>query len=593
MPPSEHWFWGVIARYSKLYGHVLVSSLIVNALTLAMPLFIMNVYDRIVPNNAFESLWVLAIGMFIASGLDFFLRIARIRFVDIAGRNADVQLQNIFMHSLMQVRLDFLYMSKETGNVGALIARVRELEYVRNFLGSRTILVLTDIPFILLFIFFMFYLGGNLGFIPLCAIPVLLLVPVLMQKICYRASQNTMRTNAEKQSFLSEIATSFETIRATRMEEPLLKTWNEKTAKAADAHIHSTALSMMTSQGMALFNICLTVLVVIAGVYRISEGLMTTGGLIACVILFGRIAAPLSALLQVLADLQQTTMTLKRMGRLMAMPKENPDEFQNLPEQALTVPISLEKVGFCYPSGSEKNIQMTALKDITMIIQPGAKLGFVGASGSGKSTLARLFAGLYTPTEGRIMLGRVNMLHMPMRPFRNRIGFLPQEIRIFQGTVRHNIALAWPHASPYSQEDIIQAATIAGVMDFVSDHPLGLDMPVGERGVGLSGGQAQCVALARALLGNPHTIILDEPAAQLDDASSYRFVQRILPFIKDKTLIIFTHKPVLLQLVHTVAAMEKGKIIWSKPTSEVLNYDKQERSPVGTTGSSVGTDNEC
>ncbi len=574
MTQSKHWFWGILARYSTLYGHVLVASLVVNVLTLAMPLFIMNVYDRVVPNNAFESLWVLAIGMLLATGLDFFLRMSRMRFVDAAGRNADVQLQSLFMRTLLQIRLDALYTTKDTGNVGAIIARVRELEYVRNFLGSRTLLALTDLPFIALFIALMFFIGGNLAFIPLISIPFLALFSFSVQKIFYKASQNSMVANAEKQSFLTEMITGLETIRATRMQDTLMHGWNDKTAKSADTHIHSSALAMMSTQGLAFFNILLTVLLVIMGVYQISEGLLTTGGLIACVILFGRTAAPLNALVQILADFQQTSMTLNRFGQLLSMPQENfTQETQTMPQAALPVPIQLEKLGFYYPTGTKQNV--TALKDINIKILPGAKLGFVGTSGSGKSTLARLLLGLYAPTEGRILLGRLDMQHTPMRPFRNKVGFLPQEIRLFSGTLRHNIALAWPSDCPYSEEGLLKAATIAGVMEFAAEHPLGLDMPLGERGLGLSGGQAQCVALARALLGDPHTIILDEPAAQLDDASVNRLIKRLAPYLKDKTVILFTHKANMLQLVHTVIAMEKGQLIWSGSTDKIIAKNGQ------------------
>ncbi len=552
---------------------MLVASLVVNLLTLAMPLFIMNVYDRVVPNNAFESLWVLAIGMFIATGLDFFLRMARMRFVDVAGRNADVQLQSLFMRTLLQVRFDALYTSKDTSNVGAIITRVRELEYVRNFLGSRTVLALTDLPFIALFIALMFYIGGTLGLIPLVAIPVLALFAFAVQKVFYNASHNNMRANAEKQSFLTEMITALETIRSTRMEDALLQEWNTKNAHAADTHIHSNGLAMFSTQGIAFFNICLTVFLIILGVYRISEGLMTTGGLIACVILFGRAAAPMNALVQILADFQQTSMTLKRFGNLLNMPQENPD--LPMPESALAVPVHLEKVGFSYPACDGNDIQMTALKDININILPGAKVGFVGSSGSGKSTLARLLIGLYAPTEGRILLGRLDMQHTPMHPYRNKVGFLPQEIRLFRGTLRHNIALAWPGDTPYTEEDIIKAATLAGVMDFAEEHPLGLDMPIGERGLGLSGGQAQCVALARALLGDPHTIILDEPAAQLDDASSKKLITRLAPYLANKTVIIFTHKAHMLQLVSTVIAMEKGRTIWSGPRDKAVKAGGQ------------------
>ncbi len=586
MQHIENWFWNVLARYKSLYFHVLIASFIVNLLSLAMPLFVMNVYDRIVPNNAFESLWVLSLGMLIATGLDFFLRMARTYFVDTAGRNADVKLQSLFMHALLNVRFEALYSSYDTANVGSIIARIRELEYVRNFLGSRTVLAITDLPFVLLFITLIFYLGGTIGFIPLLALPLLALFSYTIHKVFYKASLNAMRTNAQKQSFLTEMVTSLETIRATRMDTVLMQTWNKKTAQAADAQIHSTYLTILSSQGVAFLNIMLTVLVVIVGVYRISEGLMTTGSLIACVILFGRTAQPLNALVNILVDYQQTSMTLKRFGILLNMPMENAlpthaleDETpsntkDNTDEQiiakTLAVPLYVEKVGFSYPSSFENNVQMTALKDINITIEPGGKVGFVGASGSGKSTLARLIAGLYTPTEGRILLGQVDMKNIPMRPYRNKVGFLPQEIRLFQGTLRHNIALAWPSDIPCTEEDILKAATLAGVMEFAQHHPLGLDMPLGERGLGLSSGQAQCVALARALLGDPHTIILDEPAAQLDDSSSQKLIRGLAPYLQDKTVILFTHKAHMLQLVNTVIAMEKGSVIWSAPTHEVL-----------------------
>ncbi len=596
MHESYQWFWGSIARYAPLYRHVLVASVVVNLLSLAMPLFVMNVYDRIVPNNAFESLWVLAIGMGIAALLDFFLRITRMRFVDVAGRNADVKLQTLFLKRLMDVRLDALYQHKETKSVGAIIARVRELEYVRDFLGSTTILALTDLPFVVFFIALTFFLGGTLGFVPLLAIPILALFAYLVQKPFTRSSQSQMHTNAVKQSFLTELISSLETIRATRMEKVLLHYWEQYVGAASDANIHTRAQSSISSHGIALFNILLTVSLVVLGVYRISEGHMTTGGLIACVILFGRCAAPMNSLVNILANFQKTLLAVKQLHMLMQLPSENPDyddyalpvediaagdEFAGrsqsvLPHASLAVPIIFEKVSFGYPSAQ---IQTIALKDLNMQLNPGVKVGFIGASGSGKSTLARLIAGIYVPTEGRVLLGNLDTRHAPMRPYRNKLGFLPQEIRIFRGTLRHNIALAWPGDGIYgsdkcTEEDILEAATLAGVMDFASEHPLGLDMPLGEHGSGLSGGQAQCVALARALLGDPHTLILDEPAAQLDAASEDRLIQRLKTFSTNRTVLVFTHKMPMLELVDQVIALEKGRAIWSGSRQEALMQNK-------------------
>ncbi len=575
MKQTYSWFWGVLARYAPLYGHVLVASLVVNLLSLSMPLFVMNVYDRIVPNNAFESLWVLAIGVIIAACLDFALRIARVHFVDSAGRNADIRLQSMFMETLMDVRFDTLLKQKETSSVGAIVSRVRELEYVREFLGSSTILAITDLPFILLFILLIFYIGGTVGLIPLLAIPILLACSMLVQNNFEKNSHNQMQANAQKQSFLTEVISSLETVRVTRMEKTIAKHWERNVANTADATIKARFYSSITSYSMVVFNMVLSVSLVILGVYRISEGLMTTGGLIACVILFGRCAAPMNALVNILSNFQKTRMALDQLNTLLSFPSENPKTLeldQPLPQNSLAVPLIFERVSFSYPG---HNIQTTALKDISMTIPPKAKVGFLGASGSGKSTLARLCAGLYLPTEGRVMLGPLDMRNAPLRPYRNKLGFLPQEIRIFRGTLRQNIAMAWPYDSVCDEENLMQAATLAGVMDFASEHPLGLDMPIGENGTGLSGGQAQSVALARALLGNPHTLILDEPSAQMDIASEFRLVSRLKPYLKDKTVIILTHKITMLNLVDRVISLQKGGIHWEASTEDAIKQIKE------------------
>ncbi len=580
MSTSYSWFWRYISRYAPLYRHVLVASVVVNLLGLSMPLFVMNVYDRIVPNNAFESLWVLAIGMVIAASLDFFLRIARMRFVDLAGRNADVKLQSLFLKRLMGVRLDALYKNQDTRSAGAILARMRELEYVREFLGSGTLLALTDLPFVLLFIALIFYLGGGVAIIPLLAIPCLVGFSLILQKASAQNSINVMRTNAIKQSFLTEIVASLETIRATRMERVLLQQWEKHVGVAADAHIHARMYTSKSTFGVVLFNMILTVLLVIVGVYQISEGLMSTGGLIACVILFGRCAGPMNGLVTIFTNYHKTILSVKQLDALMQLPTENflsPDAEDTtdistlLTTEAQPVTMTFEKVGFSYPSLQTQNL---AVHNISMRIGPGAKLGIVGASGSGKSTLARLLAGIYVPTEGRVLLGTMDMSHTPMRSYRAKVGFLPQEIRIFSGTLRHNIAMAWPYDEPCDEEAILKAATLAGVMDFAGEHPLGLDMPLGEQGTGLSGGQAQSIALARALLGDPHTLILDEPTAQLDPAAERRLVQRLAPYLEQKTVFIFTHKTPMLQLVQRVLAMEKGQIIWEGSQQDAIAQKK-------------------
>ncbi len=563
------WFWATLTRYAPLYGHVLVASVVVNLLGLAMPLFIMNVYDRIVPNNAFESLWVLAIGMSLAAGLDFALRCARIRFVDVAGRNADLRLQSLFLNAILNVRLGSLKEKPETSTVGALLAKVREFEYVREALGSGTILPLTDLPFIVLSLGLIFYLGGPLGFIPLLTVPILLGISIILQKsFKHRARAQTIAA-AQKQSLLAEIVTGLETIRVARLTKTILKQWQQVVARSADAANEAKSLTAIHTHALTLLIMLLTVALVVAGVYRISDGAMSMGGLIAAIILFGRITGPMLNLVQTLFGLGQATMALSQLGALLELPQENFGEIvqkTTKTDTVLPLAITFEEVSFSYPANSG-----TALKHINLAITPGAHIGFVGPSGSGKSSLARLCAGLYLPTSGHVSWGSQDLASAPLHKIRAELGYLPQEFTLFRGTIAQNIAAAWPYEdSPLTDDDLIQAATLAGVMDFAAEHPLGLDMPLGERGSGLSGGQAQAVALARALLGNPSTIILDEPAAHLDQAAEKRLCERLAPFLAQRTVLIFTHKPQLLKLTKTVIALSNGNIIWSGPTSKAL-----------------------
>ncbi len=575
MQISKHWFWGVLLKYAPLYWHVLVASIIVNILSLAMPLFVMNVYDRIVPNNAFESLWVLTIGIVLATLIDLTLRIVRTYFVDIVGRNADVKLQDILFNTLSSVRLDELHKNNSTSTVGAIMARVRELEHVREFLSSNTILAIVDLPFTMLFIALIFYLGGPLGFVAVVTIPLMFLFSASLQSLFKRANQEQMVSSAHKNSFLTELVNGLETVRVSNMQRHLEGYWHKVISNGAEANIKSRRLSSIHISVIMFFNVIASVSIVVLGVYRISEGFMSMGALIACMIILGRCANPMTNIVHILVNYQKMGMALKELDVLINLPNENQvasdlsESDQELVPKitAKSVPISFENVSFTYPS---QGAQVTALKDINITINSFAKLGIVGASGSGKSSFARLCAGLYLPTQGRVMYGNLNSANAPMQAVRRGIGFMPQQIHLFRGTLRHNIALSWPHEGVCPEEEIIKVATIAGVMDYANEHPLGLDMPIGEQGRGLSVGQGQCIALARALLGNPHTIILDEPVAHIDNASELRLVERLTPFVADKTLMIFTHKATILRLVNDVIALEKGKLIWSGPRQEAV-----------------------
>lgn len=591
---KDQWFWGIITHYAPLYVHVGLASFMVNLLGLAMPLFVMNVYDRIVPNSAFESLWVLTIGILLAVLLDFVLRNARAYFVDTAGRNADVLLLGRFMDTLMDTRLD----AAPAASVGGLLAKVREFEYVREFLGSSTLITLLDFPFILIFMGLIFMLGGWLVLIPLCSIPIMLIFTLLVQWPFERSTRRQLQHSMKKNALLGEIAAGFETIRVTRLGAALTRRWDALVDKSAESTAQARFLGVLTAHSGMLINSVLSVALVVSGVYRIDAGHMSMGGLIACVILQGRCMAPLSSLVNIIGNLHRAILGLNSMRVLMELPRENPhiphqndlnDQDNNdsenplfaynaslstldgtiLQKRALPVDIHFKNVSFRYPGQDALTL---ALSGINLHIKRGEHVGIIGHTGSGKSTLARLAAGLYLPTDGRALFGTVDMSRAPMHGIRQNMGVLPQQVVLFSGTIRSNICDAWPEDVPLTEDALLQLAELCGVMDFARLHPLGLDMPVGEHGTGLSGGQAQAVALARALAGEPETIILDEPTSNLDNISEAQLRERLKSYFTNKTLIVLTHRTSILHLVDRIIVMEQGRIIKDGPLHEVVKF---------------------
>ncbi len=580
---KKHWFLSILKHYSRLYGHVLIASLLVNIFALVMPIFIMNVYDRIIPNSAFESLWVLAIGVLTVLILDLVLRVARSYFVETAGRNADVMLMGSFMDTIMDVRLDI----NPVRSVGGLWARNREVEYVQSLLGSNTLIALLDFPFIILFLTIIFILGGPLVLVPLLAIPVLIGINVAVQIPFERSAQTQLQISMRKNALLGEIASGFETIKATRLSKAMIKRWDLSVDNAAQSALNLKVVSFLLNNFNMFVNNLLTVAVILTGVYLIDKGTLTMGGLIATIILLGRCTAPLSSLIAALSSIHKARIGFKSLDKLISLPREEDNEIlSNLSEEqdsnllkgmtllstspkkkrtSKHVDIILENVNFHYP-----NFAQSALVNVSLRIKKGERVAVLGATGSGKSTLARILAGLYLPSEGQALYGTVNMKHAPMNTIRKNIGFLPQNVVLFSGTIRSNIMDAWPDDVPCTEETLIELAELCGIMDFASKHPLGLDMPIGEHSIGLSGGQAQAIALARALAGNPDTIILDEPSSNLDLQSEHNLKIRLNSYFENKTLILLTHRTSLLDLTQRAIIMQDGRIVKDAPISELV-----------------------
>ncbi len=560
-----------------MYKHVALASLIINVFTLTMPLFIMNVYDRIVPNAAFESLWVLTIGVVIILIFDFLLRNTRAYFLDDAGRNADVLLLGTFMDVLLDVKLD----EKPVSSIGGVLAKMREWEYAREFFGSTTLIAVLDLPFILMFLSIIFMIGGWIVLIPLICILIMIIYHLIAQKFFEKATQEQLYYTTKKNALLGEVAAGYETIRATRLEKSLIKKWDLHTDKAAAANKKAKLLGVFTANGNMLTNNLLSVLIVVSGVYQVDAGTMSMGGLIACVLLLGRCMAPINGIVSMLSNLYKARIGLKSIQNLLSLPSENPsklnhllndetasfDDIQIVEKRAIPVDIRLENISFYYPQDSSTAL---AIKDLSLTIKKGDKLGIIGQTGSGKSTLSRIIAGLYTPSEGHCFYGSTEISNSPLAAIRKNMGILPQPVILFGGTIRSNIIDAWPDDVAFSESALIEIAKISGVMDFAQKHPLGLDMPIEEHGVGLSGGQMQAVGLARALVGNPQTLILDEPSSHLDAQSEALLIQRLSTYLQDKTLILLTHRNAMLQLVDKLIVMQDGRIVKEARVEKVI-----------------------
>lgn len=576
---AKRWFWDTLLNFFPIYKHVFLASVVVNLLTACSPLFFMNVYDRVVPNgrDAFDTLWALAVGIALVYLFDFLLRNLRSYFVDVAGKNADMVLASRLMSHLMNVKLD-----DKPDSTGSLANNLREFDSLREFFGSTTLLALVDLPFLFVFLFIIAYIGGPLVVVPLAAIPIVVGAGFLSQFSFERAAEANYKETTQKNALLIEIINGIETVKTSLAEGRMQHAWENVVSMSATSNSRIKMFSNLTLTISVLATQMVSVLLIIWGVYRIDEQLMTMGALIACNMLAARAMAPLSQIASMLSRLQQSRMTLKSLDALMQLPVERPEDKQYIDFGYLKAALSLDKVYFKYP-----NTERFAIEDVSLNINAGEKVGIIGRMGSGKSTVGRLFLGLYEPTEGAVKLDGVDIRQLDIADLRDRIGYVSQDNYLFYGSVRDNIALGMPYAD---DRMILRAASAAGVTEFVRAHPAGFGMPVGERGTSLSGGQRQTVAIARALLNDPDILVLDEPSSNMDNSSEYAFKRQLAGIIKDKTVVIITHRLSMLDLVERLVIMDNGKIVADGPKEAVLRALRGEQVH-GAGGAGVSADN--
>jgi ATP-binding cassette, subfamily C, bacterial LapB len=555
--PKRSWFWGTLSSFWHVYTHAIIASLVVNLVALASPLFVMNVYDRVVPNNATATLWVLASGVFVAFLFDFILRTARSYFVDSAGKNADVVLASKLFEHVMGMRYE-----ARPASAGALAANLREYETLREFFTSATLLSLADLPFALLFILIIGLIAGPVALVPLLAVPLLLGIGFALQFALREVMGQTQRETFQKHAILVESIEGLDTIKITGSEGRAQKLWERFIGRTARTAMRARFISTIGVNIATLTQNLVSVLVVIVGVYEISAGNLTTGGLVAASLLSSRAMAPLAQLASLLVRLHSSFMSLRSLDKVMKTPLERPKGKTFLHRPQLQGEIEFRDVSFVYPGQNH-----SALTGVSFRIEPGEKVGILGRIGSGKSTLARLLTGLYTPNSGAILVDGTDLRQVDPADLRRNIGYVPQDAFLFFGSVRDNIALSSPNVS---HSAILRAATIAGVDDFIKQHPEGYDMQVGENGKHLSGGQRDAVTIARALLSDPPILVMDEPSGAMDATAEAWLKHRMREILPAKTLLLVTHRPSMLDLVDRLIVIDNGRVVADGQREKVL-----------------------
>lgn len=554
---SKRWFWDTLFNFMPMYTHVFMGSIVVNLLTICGPLFFMNVYDRVVPNKAVDTLWVLALGYSIGLIFDFVIRNLRSFFVDAAGRSADIILASKIMQQVLSMRLDH-----KPDSTGSLANNIREFESLRDFFSSTTMLALVDLPFLIIFLVIVSYIGGSIAIIPWAAVPIIIGVGIYLQYPLQRNTEKSFKENMQKNALLVEIINGLETVKTSMAEGKIQDRWEKVVGESALSNSQNKRLSNISMTFTMLASQLVSVSLIAWGVYKINAGELTQGGLIACNMLAGRAMAPLAQIASMLSRLQQSRMSLKSLDIIMNIPTERPESGNYVEFGHLEHSLSFDELSFKYP-----NSERFALEKISLNIKAGEKVGIIGRMGSGKSTLGRLAVGLFQPTEGAVKFGGIDIRQMDPADLRSRVGYLAQDNYLFYGTVRENISFGVVNID---DRMILRAANIAGVTDFVRAHPAGFGMPVGERGMSLSGGQRQAVAIARSLLHDSDVLILDEPSSNMDNSSELALKQRLGATIGNKTLLLITHRLSMLDIVDRLVVVENGKILADGPKKQVL-----------------------
>lgn len=554
---SQHWFWGSVLENKGIYIKVFLASFLINCFALTSPVFIMNFYNRVLPNNAVETGWVLSIGAASVFVFDFVIKTLRGYFIDIAGRRADVILAQKLYNQVLDMRL-----GTRAGSIGAFANSMREFDALREFFNSATMTGLVDFPFSLLFVAAIWVIAGpHIAFLLLGLYAAVLFVGYIMQIPVKRKVHQAMKTGEQKHGLLVETIGSIETVRGVAGEGALRANYSHYVGKAAEAGQESRFYSGLSVHFSAFIQQLSGVLIVLLGMYLIADKEMSVGALIACVLLSSRAIAPIGMLAGLVNKYHQARSAYRTLDGIMRLPVERPRDKKFLHRPSLTGNFTFRGVEFAYPK-----THRPVLQNVNLSVKAGEKVAIVGRIGSGKSTLVKLMVDFFEPTRGTILVDDTDMRQIDPADLRRSIAYMGQDTALMSGTVRENIVMGRPHAS---DADVLRVAELAGVHDFIRRQPMGYDTALAERGEGLSGGQRQAVALARTLLMDTPVLILDEPTNAMDAGTEEKVLRNLEIYAKDKTLFLVTHKPALLRLVSRIIVMDNAQVVMDGPRDQV------------------------